>query len=163
MLVMVVFFIAFRWIHLSTPLIRLFLLVLLLLLMPTLNFLTVWFALREARLDGVGGLGGARLCAAGAHAALHRAGPLRDRDRPPQRLGSDGDGRRRAHPRAAAQSRLSGRYATGGVESAAVRGWSWLPGLRVSALLVCCPPAYASVGRGGPEAPGAARHPVRDI
>src|SRR6266536_287849 len=36
MLVMVVFFIAFRWIHLSTPLIRLFLLVLILLLMPTL-------------------------------------------------------------------------------------------------------------------------------
>src|SRR5438876_639551 len=33
MLVMVVFFIAFRWIHLSTPLIWLFLLVLLLLLM----------------------------------------------------------------------------------------------------------------------------------
>src|SRR5437868_8419739 len=46
MLVMVVFFIAFRWIHLSTPLIRLFLLVLILLLMPTLNFLPVWFALR---------------------------------------------------------------------------------------------------------------------
>src|SRR5262245_34035653 len=45
MLVMVVFFIAFRWIHLSTPLIRLFLLVLILLLMATLNFLTVCFAL----------------------------------------------------------------------------------------------------------------------
>src|SRR5688500_19667818 len=45
MLVMVVFFIAFRWIHLSTPLIRLFLLVLILLLMPTLNFFPVWFAL----------------------------------------------------------------------------------------------------------------------
>src|SRR5579872_4030703 len=45
MLVMVVFFIAFRWIHLSTPLIRLFLLVLILLLMPTLDFLPVWFAL----------------------------------------------------------------------------------------------------------------------
>src|SRR5437588_763363 len=45
MLVMVVFFIAFRWIHLSTPLIRLFLLVLILLLMLTLNFLSVWFAL----------------------------------------------------------------------------------------------------------------------
>src|SRR5713101_9925121 len=45
MLVMVVFFIAFRWIHLSTPLIRLFLLVLILLLMPSLNFLAVWFAL----------------------------------------------------------------------------------------------------------------------
>src|SRR5262245_6524452 len=45
MLVMVVFFIAFRWIHLSTPLIRLFLLVLILLLMPTLNFLPVSFAL----------------------------------------------------------------------------------------------------------------------
>src|SRR2546428_2376070 len=44
MLVMVVFFIAFRWIHLSTPLIRLFLLVLILLLMATLNFLPVWFA-----------------------------------------------------------------------------------------------------------------------
>src|SRR5690242_21946439 len=42
---MVVFFVAFRWIHLSTPLIRLFLLVLILLLMPTLNFLPVWFAL----------------------------------------------------------------------------------------------------------------------
>src|SRR5262245_58168944 len=49
MLVMVVFFIAFRWIHLSTPLIRLFLLVLTLLLMPTLNFLPVWFALSLLR------------------------------------------------------------------------------------------------------------------
>src|SRR5947207_15919366 len=44
MLVMVVFFIAFRWIHLSTPLIRSFLLVLILLLMPTLNFLPDLFA-----------------------------------------------------------------------------------------------------------------------
>src|SRR5256886_17564855 len=51
MLVMVVFFIAFRWIHLSTPLIRLFLLVLILLLMPTLNFLPVWFALRLLRFQ----------------------------------------------------------------------------------------------------------------
>src|SRR6266704_811845 len=51
MLVMVVFFIAFRWIHLSTPLIRLFLLVLILLLMPTLNFLPGWFALGR-RHDG---------------------------------------------------------------------------------------------------------------
>src|SRR5262245_66421428 len=49
MLVMVVFFIAFRWIHLSTPLIRLFLLVLILLLMPTLNFLPVWCALSLLR------------------------------------------------------------------------------------------------------------------
>src|SRR4051812_50126429 len=49
MLVMEVFFIAFRWIHLSTPLIRLFLLVLILLLMQTLNFLPVWFALRLLR------------------------------------------------------------------------------------------------------------------
>src|SRR6266480_7310562 len=49
MLVMVVFFIAFRWIHLSTPLIRLFLLVLILLLMPTLSFLPVWFALTLLR------------------------------------------------------------------------------------------------------------------
>src|SRR5260370_423856 len=49
MLVMVVFFIAFRWIHLSTSLIRLFLLVLILLLMPTLNFLPVWFALSLLR------------------------------------------------------------------------------------------------------------------
>src|SRR5699024_8393223 len=49
MLVMVDFFIAFRWIHLSTPLIRLFLLVLILLLMPTLNFLPVWFALSVLR------------------------------------------------------------------------------------------------------------------
>src|SRR5260370_35909689 len=46
---MVDFFIAFRWIHLSTPLIRLFLLVLILLLMPTLNFLPVWFALSLLR------------------------------------------------------------------------------------------------------------------
>src|SRR5260370_1214746 len=38
MLVMVVFFIAFRWIHLSTPLIRLFLWLLYFLLMPTLIF-----------------------------------------------------------------------------------------------------------------------------
>src|SRR2546423_15689686 len=49
MLVMVVFFIAFRWIHLSTPLIRLFLLALILPLMPTLNFLPVWFALSLLR------------------------------------------------------------------------------------------------------------------
>src|SRR5687768_14792789 len=49
MLVTVVFFIAFRWIHLSTPLIRLFLLVLILLLMPTLTFLPVWFALSLLR------------------------------------------------------------------------------------------------------------------
>src|SRR5688572_33055513 len=49
MLVMVVFFIAFRWIHLSTPLIWLFLLVLILLLMPTLHFLPIWFALRLLR------------------------------------------------------------------------------------------------------------------
>src|SRR5699024_12489098 len=41
--------IAFRWIHLSTPLNRLFLLVLILLLMPTLNFLPVWFALSLLR------------------------------------------------------------------------------------------------------------------
>src|SRR5947208_13800490 len=47
--ILVVFFIAFRWIHLSTPLIRLFLLVLILLLMPTLNFLPVWFALSLLR------------------------------------------------------------------------------------------------------------------
>src|SRR5690625_619964 len=49
MLVMVVFFIAFRWIHLSTPLIRLFLLALIVLLMPTLNFLPVRFALSLLR------------------------------------------------------------------------------------------------------------------
>src|SRR4051812_39712513 len=49
MVVMVVFFIAFSWIHLSTPLISLFLLVLILLLMPTLNFLPVWFALSLLR------------------------------------------------------------------------------------------------------------------
>src|SRR3546814_642363 len=49
MLGMVVFFIAFRWIHLSTPLLRLFLLVLILILMTTLNFLPVWFALSLLR------------------------------------------------------------------------------------------------------------------
>src|SRR5581483_12333556 len=49
MLVMVVFFIAFRWIHLSTPLRRLSLFVLILLLMPTLHFLPVWFALSLPR------------------------------------------------------------------------------------------------------------------
>src|SRR5690606_41704574 len=42
MLVMGVFFIAFRWIHRSTPLIRLYLLVVILLLMPTLNCLHAW-------------------------------------------------------------------------------------------------------------------------
>src|SRR5699024_796161 len=51
MLVMVVFFIAFRWIHLSTPLIRSFLLVLLLLLMPSLIFLSVWFTLSHLRFQ----------------------------------------------------------------------------------------------------------------
>src|SRR5699024_7669535 len=45
MLVMVVFFIAFRWIHLSTPLIRLILLVRMLHLMLKLDFSSVWFAL----------------------------------------------------------------------------------------------------------------------
>src|SRR2546423_15612212 len=49
MLVLGVFFISFRWIHLSTLLIRLFLLGLILLLMPTLNFLPVWFALSLLR------------------------------------------------------------------------------------------------------------------
>src|SRR5207253_8453315 len=49
MLVMVVFFIAFRWIHLSTPIIRLFLLVLILLWMPTINCLPVWLALSLLR------------------------------------------------------------------------------------------------------------------
>src|SRR5207249_4177272 len=49
MLVMVVFFIAFRWIHLSTQLIRLFLLVLILLVMPTIHFLPGWFALSLLR------------------------------------------------------------------------------------------------------------------
>src|SRR5260221_10426616 len=49
MLVMLHFFIAFRWIHLSTPLITLFPLMLILLLMPTLNFLHVWFALSLLR------------------------------------------------------------------------------------------------------------------
>src|SRR5206468_2319672 len=43
MLVMVVFFIAFRWIHLSTQLISLFLFVLILLLILILNFLFVSF------------------------------------------------------------------------------------------------------------------------
>src|SRR5256885_11048200 len=45
MLVMVLLFIAFSWIDLSTALIRLFLLVLILLLMPTLNFLPVWLSM----------------------------------------------------------------------------------------------------------------------
>src|SRR2546429_9309257 len=43
------FFIKFRLIHLSPPIIRLFLLVLILLLIPTLNFLPVWFALSLLR------------------------------------------------------------------------------------------------------------------
>src|SRR5437868_4351924 len=46
---LLVFFLAFRSLHLSTLLIRLFLLVLILLLMPTLNFLPVWFALSLLR------------------------------------------------------------------------------------------------------------------
>src|SRR5207247_2578559 len=49
MLILVVFFIAFRWLHLSTPLIRLFLLVVLLLLMLTLYFFPVCFALSLLR------------------------------------------------------------------------------------------------------------------
>src|SRR5260221_2293206 len=49
MLGMGVFFIPFRWIRLSTPLLRLFLLVLILLLMPTLNLLPVWLALSLLR------------------------------------------------------------------------------------------------------------------
>src|SRR5262245_50611326 len=43
MLVMVVFFIAFRWIYLSTPLISLFLLVLILLFILCLNFIIFFF------------------------------------------------------------------------------------------------------------------------
>src|SRR2546430_9128639 len=42
MLVMVVFFIAFRWIHLSTPLIRLFLLVLILLFISSISRHTIF-------------------------------------------------------------------------------------------------------------------------
>src|SRR5256885_2250648 len=49
MLGVVVFLKKNRWIHLSTPLIRLFLLVLILVVMPTLNFLPVWFALSLLR------------------------------------------------------------------------------------------------------------------
>src|SRR5258708_32100456 len=49
MLVMVDFFVASRWIHLSSPLIRLCLLVLILLLLPTLNCLLVWCALSLLR------------------------------------------------------------------------------------------------------------------
>src|SRR5262245_51840236 len=44
MLVMVVFFIAFRWIHLSTQILRLFMLVLILFLMHVLSFLVYFFA-----------------------------------------------------------------------------------------------------------------------
>src|SRR5207247_803763 len=43
MLVMVVFFIAFRWIHLLTPLIKLFLLLLIFFFMSTLFFLFIFF------------------------------------------------------------------------------------------------------------------------
>src|SRR5437016_8646941 len=46
---MVVCFIAVSWVGLPPPLIRLFLLVLILLLMPTLNFLPVWCALSLLR------------------------------------------------------------------------------------------------------------------
>src|SRR5260370_19107694 len=49
MLVRVFFFIRFMWIDLSPPVIRLFLLVLILLLMPPLNFVPVWFALSLLR------------------------------------------------------------------------------------------------------------------
>src|SRR5256885_578878 len=49
MLVMVVFFTVLRWIHLSTPLIRLCLLVLILLMLLTLIFLPVWFVLSIIR------------------------------------------------------------------------------------------------------------------
>src|SRR2546429_9522233 len=50
MLLMVVSFIAFTWIHLLTPVIMLFLSVLILLLMPTLKFLPLWFALSLLRV-----------------------------------------------------------------------------------------------------------------
>src|SRR5690625_2772448 len=49
MLGVVVFFIAFRWIHLSPPLPRLCLLLLISLLMTCLTFLPVWFALSLLR------------------------------------------------------------------------------------------------------------------
>src|SRR5205809_7200668 len=51
LLVMVVSFIAFRWIHLSPPLFTLFLLVLLSLLLSTRISLRDWFALRPLRTD----------------------------------------------------------------------------------------------------------------
>src|SRR5262245_17511542 len=62
MLVMVVFFIAFRWIHLSTPLIRLFLLVLVLFFILALNFLTFWFSLCFYSLTVNAGNGGFLHC-----------------------------------------------------------------------------------------------------
>src|SRR2546426_12093996 len=49
MLVMAVLFMAFWWINLSKPLIRMLMLVMILILIPTLNFLTVWFALSLLR------------------------------------------------------------------------------------------------------------------
>src|SRR5258708_34032647 len=49
MVVMVDFFTAFRWIHLSTPLIGMFLMALILLFIPSLNFLPVCFALSLLR------------------------------------------------------------------------------------------------------------------
>src|SRR2546423_176458 len=48
-MVMVNFFSSFRWIHLSMPLIRLFVIELLLLVMPTVNFFRVFFALSLLR------------------------------------------------------------------------------------------------------------------
>src|SRR5438128_328158 len=68
------------------------------------------------------------------YVALHRTGPIRDWDRPPQRLGSEGDGGRRADARAGRRSHLSGWYAARPVESAALQ-WPWLFAARVSALL----------------------------
>src|SRR5205809_2230106 len=97
MLVMVVFVIAFRWIHLSTPLIRLFLLVLILLLMPTLNFLPFWFALTPPRFyplslhDALPILRTSQCSASSWADVAHGASPLRigsSQDRKSTRLNS---------------------------------------------------------------------------
>src|SRR5437879_9087816 len=54
MLVMVVFFIALMCIHLSMPLLRFVLLVLILLLLPTLNFLPFFFSSRRRHTRYIG-------------------------------------------------------------------------------------------------------------
>src|SRR2546430_4292735 len=111
MLVMVVFFIAFRWIHLSTQLIRLFLLVLRLLLMPSLY--QAEDGIRYLPVTGV------QTCALPISQAPHRPGKRRRGTRSRAQVQLRAVPRPRAHG-AAAHSAAGGTAA--GLSARAAQG-----------------------------------------